>query len=166
MGRSHLREAELASIVDEDGEELPEHLRWCTSCRNALADYRWLEQGVGPTLRAIAAVAPAPPPRWPGVQERLRYSQRRAAVSRRLSGVVGAALAICLTLSASPALSAVCSAQARQPEAVPVPLPASVVVLTQVRPSSATPTPALFVEGTLASVTPPIATQPTPPGAP
>ena len=139
-----MRETELASYDGDKtgGTAVTEHLRLCAPCRNALADYRWLQREIASTLRAAVDSVPVPQPNWLEVQGRVRAGERRLSLRRSISGIASLALVICLMFVASPLLGAASGGRTLPPEAIPVPSPVSLVASGGTSSSAATPTPA------------------------
>ena len=167
MDGAHLREIELACLDgDEVSAEVAEHLRWCVQCRNAAADYRWLQGEISSTLGGVVGRVTVPRSNWRDVRVRLRAGGQKQAIGQRLSGVASAVLAVGLMIMASPILGTAAEARALPPQATPVPSPASLVVSAEGQFTLATPTPAFPIEEADASVLPPFGTRPTPPEPP
>jgi hypothetical protein len=165
MSTIHPRETELACACDkEPSADLVEHLRWCARCRNAAADYRWLESNLGVTLATAACALPVPRPAWRAVRERLSTGQQRLAAGRRLSVVASVALVVCVMLVASPALGAALGAQTLLPRVAVHPSLATVFASGGEDASSMmTPTPVLSGEKLGSSPTCALALPPTQP---
>ena len=159
MREIHLQEAELARIGDgELSAEVMEHLRWCTRCGSALADYRWLQTEIAAALTVRADKIPAPQPRWHDVQKRLCAYQRRLIEMCRVAAASSVGVAICLMLVVSPFPVVATAAQLLPPQPTPDPSFA-----TFHAPLSATPTPVLTREAMVAPPTPILMPNPTPP---
>ena len=159
MRETHLRESELAHIGDGKlSTEVAEHLRWCTRCSSAAADYRWLQTEITATLSMRAHKAPAPQPRWQDVRQRLCTYQRRLMEMCRIAAASTIGVAISLMLVASPIPVVATGTQALPPQ--PTPDPSSA---TFNAPVSATPTPALTREVAVPPSTPVLVPNPTPP---
>jgi len=128
MTGKHPGELDLARLSDsEAGEDLSEHLRWCSSCRRILADYDWLQEEIAEALNARAEAAPVAGPDWESVHKRLRSSRERVS-DRRLLVAVSAALIACVMLVAPSLLGREVQAQTRiaaELSAVPQPVMAS-----------------------------------------
>ena len=149
MRAIHPHEVELACASEQESNaHLVEHLRRCARCRNAVADYRWLEKNLVATLAAAARAVPVPRSAWWVVRERLSAGQQHLAAGRRLSVVASVALAVCVMLVASPALGVTIGAQTLSPRAAVAPSLATVLASDQGWNSTVTPTPAPSSEET------------------
>lgn len=165
----HPTEEELAHLSDgEPGEGVAEHVRRCVRCRNATADYRWLEGELGATLAAVAGAVPVPRPRWRVVWRRMVASQRRQVAARWASACASLVLMTTLMFAtpilAHPRFLALAAAQAARPQAVMVPAPKPAVSPGTARwRSPSTPTPIVCAEETTPKPTPALMLPPTPP---
>ena len=164
MGQGHPGEVELARFGEGDkGAELEDHLRWCARCRSAVADYRWLEEEVGASLRAAAGAVEVPRPRWWAVQERLAASERRQARRLRVPAVASVVLAFSLMLALSPVVGTAVAARTLPPEAMVAPAPFTTGISRAGGISPATPTPVISQDEATALPTPRFMLPPTPP---
>jgi hypothetical protein len=118
MHKDHPNQGELAwlSELGDNGEEkvTPEHLvhlQWCTRCRNAVSEYRWLQNEVTSTLAVAANAVRVPRPRWWEIENSLLVAGRRGARDWRLSAVASVVLLVCLMLSDWPLQRSVSAAQ-------------------------------------------------------
>jgi len=102
MKEKHPSELDLARLSDgENGDELADHVRWCSSCRRILADYDWLQGELAAALDAKSAAAPIADPDWEGVRSCLSNPERDA--SNRLLLVAAGASLIAFVMLAAPA---------------------------------------------------------------
>jgi hypothetical protein len=133
MDKVHPNQDELAwlsELGDNEEEEIsPEyvaHLQWCTHCRSAVSEYRWLQNEVTGTLAAAANEVRVPRPRWWEIEKGLLIARRRGARGWRLSAVASVVLLVCLTLSDWPLQGPISAAQslyALSPEVVVATVP-------------------------------------------
>lgn len=112
MSQGHLSETELAQVSEsEDREKLEGHLRWCSRCRRALADYGWLQGEVEALLEAEADAVPVPRSNWQTVRDRLGSAERRNK-GREMLVAAGAALVLCLMVGTPAVLGRKAEAEA------------------------------------------------------
>ena len=91
----HLTDLELAQEAEErTSDYVREHLRWCSACRRAAAEYGWLEDELGRALKAEAGRARLPGPAWEAVHRRIRTPRHHVPPGRR-----AAALSLALMVS-------------------------------------------------------------------
>ena len=173
MSEAHPEETELARLSDGgSGASVAQHVSWCARCRNVVADYRWLQEGIADTLATAADRVAVPRPQWWAVQEALSTGRRRQVMEGRVSAVASVVLAVCLMLSLSPVLGTagiVQGAHTSLPQVVVAPAPVTVAVSGEhsggCGASMETPTPVVFYEGDATLVpTPAFMLPPTPPG--
>ncbi|HEY72303.1 MAG: hypothetical protein DRJ03_20210 [Chloroflexi bacterium] len=158
----HLSETDLASLSDGGPDEgAAEHLRWCTRCRSAAADYRWLQGEIEGALAGAADALPVPRSKWRAVQAGVRAGRRRQVVGGRISVFASACAAVCLVLFVPGFSGLAVAVQANQPELAAVPAPITVPV-EHALPVT-TPTPAMSCEEATASPTPAFVLPPTAP---
>jgi len=128
MDQDHLTELDLAGHTDGASESVEEHLRWCSRCQGAAAEYRWLEDELTKVLAAAGDAGMVPRPKWWTVSGRLALDRRRLATARRASVLASVVLSASLLISCSglfgPALAAgsepvVAPAKATVPEMQP-----------------------------------------------
>lgn len=140
--------------ADEGGARLAEHLRLCARCRNAAADYRWLERQIGAALAEAADAVPVPRPKWWDVRRRVFAGQPRPGLAWRASVVVGVVLIFCQMLPAVLFPPTAPPSLAVEPAVAPPPVIAAVSQAPGSHGSTtsvakvATPTPGLSVDGT------------------
>jgi hypothetical protein len=164
MSEGHPGEAELARFGEGDkSAELEDHLRWCARCRSVVADYRWLGEEVGASLRSAAGAVEVPRPRWWAVQERLSASERRQARRLRVPAVASVVLAFSLMLALSPVVGTAVAARTLPPEAMVAPVPFTTSISRGDGISLATPTPVVSRDEATALPTPGFMLPPTPP---
>jgi hypothetical protein len=164
MSEGHPGEAELARFGEGDkSAELEDHLRWCARCRSVVADYRWLGEEVGASLRSAAGAVEVPRPRWWAVQERLSASERRQARRLRVPAVASVVLAFSLMLALSPVVGTAVAARTLPPEAMVAPVPFTTIVSDGSVTSAVTATPAVSSEAATPLPTPGFVLPPTPP---
>ena len=147
----------------DKGAELEDHLRWCARCRSVVADYRWLEEEVGASLRAAAGAVEVPRPRWWAVQERVAASERRQARRLRVPAVASVVLAFSLMLALSPVVGTAVAARTLPPEAMIAPVPFTTGISRADGISLATPTPVISRDEATALPTPGFMLPPPPP---
>jgi hypothetical protein len=163
MSEGHPGEAELARCGEGNkSAELEDHLRWCARCRSVVADYWWLGEEVGASLRAAAGTVEVERPRWWAVQERLLVSERRQARRLRVPAVASVVLAFCLMLALSPVVGTAVAARTLPPEAMVAPVPFTTIVSDGLG-SAVTATPAILSEAATPLPTPGFVLPPTPP---
>jgi hypothetical protein len=130
MTQGHLSEIELARVSElENKEKLEGHLRWCSRCRRALADYGWVQGEIEALLEAEADAVPVPQANWQNVRDRLGRAERRNK-GKEMLVVAGAALVFCLMVGTPAVLGRKAEAQA---------VPASGIVTAPVPVSIADP---------------------------
>jgi len=160
----HLREEELARLSNGEipGSDIVEHLRWCTRCRSAAAEYDWLQEEIASTLGVVAEAVSIPRPQWREVSGRLLVGHRRAVVRHQLSGAVGI-VAVCLMVIGSSVMGASAAAQSAQaPEIVTAPPPIVVAISENPLPTAVTPTRDSSDADAVLSPVPALAPLPTP----
>jgi hypothetical protein len=105
MSEWHPDEVELAEAAEAGASrELGDHLRWCSSCRTAAADYEWLGGEIAEALEAGVQDVAVPKPRWRDLEERLRPDGRSTG-DQPLLALAGAVALTCIALVAPSLLS-------------------------------------------------------------
>lgn len=158
MSEIHLQETELAS-----GESVAGHLRWCSQCRNAAAEYHWLGERIEDTLAAAADSVSVPRSKWRVVKRRMAAGQKRQITGWRASATAGIALAFCAILSLSSIVGVTVAVQTSFPEAVMTPASVTAIISGAHTTSGATPTPVASREGIESTSTLTLPPLPTPP---
>jgi hypothetical protein len=166
MNGSHLGVMDAASDGTTYDAAALRHLRWCLPCRRMVADYRWLQRGLGLALATLANTVDVPQPDWMRLRRRLRAARRRRQLARRMSGAFALSLAVCLAFLRARSGFGLPETGAGGTQALPVPSPALQTSLPDRSGSAATATATPIrdspEQGLLAEVT----RLPSPRGAP
>jgi predicted anti-sigma-YlaC factor YlaD len=160
MSEIHLQETELAS---GESKSVTEHLRWCSQCRSAAAEYHWLQERIEDTLAVTANAVSVPHPKWRVVKRRMVAGQKRQITGWRASATAGIALVFCAILSLSSIVGVTVAVQTSFPEAVMTPASVTAIISDAHKASVATPTPVASREGIESPSTLTLPPLPTPP---